>query len=284
MAKSLLLKSPNNFAGNSRPPLTRDPMIRPGGKFMFDFTDPRCHPGGVITPGAVAAGTAFQSLDNTPVSAVVVGTGVSVNADGSLQFTGVNGSYLQVGTAGQFNAAAAPYEAAYGVHMKLPASGYSTTNYWAILKNGGNANDSQFYIDAGIGGVAPRAAVGTGSSSVGSNPAPAAMTPGTIYQHAVRYDPGAIIADYRNGAQAASNSASIPSALQDKPTSYMQIGGGVGVWTCYRAFLTDIDGSLAQETTWGFADADKLTAAQQILRDYQFCTNALTAAPKTPFA
>lgn len=285
MSNSLILKSPVTFTGASRAPLRRDPMIRPGTKFLFDFTDARCHPSGVITPGPVAAGTTFQSLDNVPVSAVASAAGITVNVDGSIEFPGVAGAGLNVGTVGQFNMYNAVYEMIYGMHLKFPTSGYNTTNYQSLTKNGGNANDSQFYIDTGIGGLTPRGSWGADPAAIGGA-GMAAFTPGQPGQHVVRVDPGASggYQEFRNGALVFTGGNAPGSTVYDKSNSFIIIGGSAAKFTLYRTFLTNIDVSLAQEALWNFIEPDKLSAAQHILKDYQFCANLLTAAPKTPFA
>lgn len=282
MAKSLLLKSPTAFTGSARPPLTRDPMIRPGSKFLFDFTDPRCHPGGVITPGALPTGSVFKSLDAVPVSAVAT-SNINVNADGSVEFLG-GGAALNIGAPGQFNMYAAPYEVVYGMHLAFPVSGYSTSNYARLFANGNNANESHIYIDSGVGGLSPRSQWG-GTTAIGGTPVPTAIAPGAVVQQAARVDPAVSFNEYRNGAQI-STGTGVPSAVPgtNLTSGQMQIGGSVAKFTCYRAFVLDLDTALAQETAWGLSDADKLTGPQHITRDYQFCTNALVAAPKTPFA
>jgi hypothetical protein len=287
MANSLLFKSPTSFAAD-RPVLTKDPMIRPGSKFTFDFTDARCHPGGVITQGAVAAGAKFASLDAAPVEASLGGTnpGITVAADGSIVFDGTGGSgqFLQIGTVGQFDMSTAPYEMVFIAHLKVPASGYTATDSWNLMRSGGTANESQFYLGMGTGGLVPRFSVGNGSGSSGGSPTLGNITPGQIIQLGVRFDPGAYIGNFRDGSPVGTPSTSGVTSTLGANQTYGINFLNVGKYTLSRVELVNIDASLAKETVWGLADADKLSAAMHIQRDYQFCKNLLTAAPKVPFA
>lgn len=286
MPNSLLFRSPADVTA-SRPALQRDPMIRPGTKYLFDFTDPRCHPGGVITPGVASIGTTFTSLDKVPVPAVVqAANAITVNADGSLAVT--LGRSLLIGADKQFDMSAAEYERLMWMWLKLPAVGYGTSAYMGIAGlTPSNNNRAQGIIDLGPAGLRPRFNIGTldGASSIGPQAA-ADITPGQIYQLGTRFDPGARLDLFLNGAL----SGSTPTMQTDvyTPTGsealQMAVGSTQAKFTLYRIGMSDLDTSVATETGYGYAAADILTAAQFFAADYAFCTGALAGAPKTPFA
>jgi hypothetical protein len=287
MSNSLLFKSPSVFTAD-RPVLVRDPMIRPGAKFTLDFTDERCHPGRAIKPGAVPAGAAFASLEATPVAASLGGAnpGITIGASGEIVFDGTGGSgqYLQIGSVAQFDASGAPYEYALIAHIKLPATGYTATDSWVMMRSGGSANDSQFYLQMGAGGLVPRFSVGSGSGSQGGSPTLGNITPGQVIQLGVRFDPGAYVGNFRDGSAVGTPTTSgVTSTLAANPSYGINFLNN-GKFSLYRVELVNIDASLAKEATWGIASADQLSAAQHIQRDFQFCKNLLPAAPKTPFA
>jgi hypothetical protein len=292
MANSLLIKSPTATSA-ARPKLTRDPLIRPGGKVTFDFTDPRCHPNGVITPGAVAIGTTFVSLDETPVPAVAVSTGLTVNADGSIAFAGGGNASgantgLRIGVDKQFDMSAAEYDRLMWLWLKLPTSGYKTTNYIPVMQiTVTDANKSQGTLDLGIGGLRPRfaAAVPAGGGNTATGAAAADITTGIVHQITGRFDPTQPVQCFLDGAaftqQNQSNADVYPPASGE--TQYLSIPNAAAM-TIYRLGVCDLDASIAAETAFGFVAADILTAAQHVAADYAFGTGALAGAPKTAFA
>lgn len=285
MPNSLLFRSPADVTA-SRPALQRDPMIRPGTKFLFDLTDPRCHPGGVITPGVAAIGSTFTSLDKVPVTAVVQTAGtVTVNADGSLKLNG--NRCLYVGTNKQFDMSPAEFEFLLWLWFKVPATGYSTANYYSILgMTPTNNNKAQAIFDLGAGGLTPRFNIGTtdGTSSIGPQ-LPAPITPGQIYQLGARFDPGNRVDIFSNGVLRGSQTTTQTDLYPPASGEALQMALGMsGEYTVYRLGMSDLDTSVATETGYGYAAADILTAAQFYAADYAFGTGALAGAPKTAFS
>lgn len=286
---TLLTKTPAVIAA-VRPKLVRHPLARPGSKFIFDFTDARCHPNGVITPGAAAAGYTLNSLVGN-VTAKVVGAGATVNADGSISTLGGT-SYIAIGAAGQFDMSGAPYEFIGTFWFKFAADA-STTAYWRLIDGEASANEGQFYFDAGTGGRTPRSAIGfpatTGSDAQGQNGPARAVD--TIIQLVQYFKPGAKHALLVNGAETNSSTNNIPATLRANPGT-MGIGRGAnGRITSYGVSLHDIAASIAQETAINVAltAAGKPTImvreyAAHAAYDYQFGKGQIAAAPKTAYA
>ncbi len=288
---ALLVKSPAATTAN-QPPAVRDPMIRPGSKVTFDFSDPRCHPGGVITPGAVLAGTVFTSLDTVPIQAVVQGNGgtITVNGDGSLLFSGGGGgaSGLLIGAPKQFDMSAAEYERLLWIWMKFPQAGYNTANYQQIIGIfHSNNNNSQGNIDTGVGGIRPRFGVGTpvGTAAVSYGIGSADAPLNQVLQLGGRFDPGARIDYYQNGVQRTGGDTAQTDVYAPVGAEGMNFRVPNSIpMTVYRFGLVDIDSSIAAETGYGYPAADVLTAAQHVAEDYKFGTGTLAGAPKVPFA
>ncbi len=296
MANSLLIKSPS-ATNAARPPLVRDPLIRAGTKLLFDFTDPRCHPDGVITPGVVAVGTVFRSLDEVPVSAVVQGNGgtITVNANGSLEFSGGGGgaSGFVIGGPRQFDMTPAEYERLMTIWFKLPEVGYATGAYMTLVGlTPTNNNRSHGTIDMGVNGLNPRFGIGnavTGDTTNGGGPT--AIYAGDISRNVVhqltgRFDPGQVIELFDNGGAVRRTTATTQTdlnALGASDSLLLRVPNVVKM-TLYRFGMVDIDASIAAETAYGYAAADILTAAQHVAADYQFGTGTLAGAPKTAFA
>lgn len=276
----------------ARPKFVRHPLVRPNTKFLFDFTDARCWPNGIIVPGALVAGAIFTDLA-AGVTATVVGTGVSANSDGSLQFDGTSPvSGVRIGAAGQFDASAAPYKSLGGLWMKLPATGYTTTGYWAMMAAGSSYTDGQVNLDMGPGGVVPRTSIGTGTGGYTlATAGGTAITAGVVYQLSTYFEAGAVLTLGLNGALN-NTSTSPPATLQPNAAPKAMMLINAGKFTCYGAFLHDIGASIIAETVINTAlvAASKppiasRTYLQHLLADYQFGTGALApSAPKTAYA
>ncbi len=293
---ALLVKSPADTTAN-QPPAVRDPMIRPGTKFQFDFTDPRCHPGGVITPGVAAVGTVFQSLDVVPVSAVVQANGgtVAVNADGTLDFSGGGGgaSGLVVGGPRQFDMTQAEYERLMTIWFKLPEVGYATGFYIPLVTlTPTNNNRSHGTIDMGANGLNPRFAIGNavaGDTSNGGGPVAiysGDITRNVVHQLTGRFKPGQAVELFDNGGAMRRTAATTQTDLQALGASdplLLRVPNVVKM-TLYRFGMVDIDASIAAETAYGYPAADVLTGPQHIADDYKFGTGTLIGAPKAAFA
>lgn len=286
----LLIKSPSD-ASLKQPPLARDPLIRTGSKVTFDLTDPRCHPGGKITPGVAAVGTIFTSLDGVPVQArVLAGGTITVNTDGSLLFSGFSngGSGLYVGADKQFDMSAAEYERLMYIWMKYPASGYNAANYSQIMGiYHTNNNNSQGNIDSGVGGIRPRFGVGNaaGTASVNYGYVSADAPLNQVLQLAGRFDPASRVDMYRNGVQMSGGDTTQSDVFAPSASENMiyRVPNLVSM-TVYRFGMVDIDASVAAETTYGFLPDDIMTAAQHAAEDYKFGTGVLPGAERAAFA
>lgn len=283
---SLITKTPATIAA-VRGKLGRHPLARPGSKFIFDFTDPRCHPNGVIKPGVGAEVTNYTltSLVGN-VTARIVGVTGAVNADGSITTSGGT-SFIAIGNAGQFDMSASPYEFLGTVWFKFAAES-PTGNYWRFLDSETSANEGQFYMDAGLAGRVPRAAIGY-PATVGSD-APgqggAVRTIDTILQVAQYFKPGVRHALLINGAETAAVTTNIVTGLRANP-GQMALGRG-GKITSYGISLHDIGASMAQEvvinTALTAASKPNITVRDYVahaLHDYNFSKGLLPAAPKT---
>ena len=280
MANSLILRSPAIATYTARPKFARDPMIRPGTKFLYDWSRGHCHPSGSIVAGTIGVGSEMLDLGHDGITAAVSG-GVTfeVAAGGGLVNASSVLDYIAIGAAGQFDMAPAEYEYVLTAWIKLPASGYTTNNYFQLLglSSDNTAANAQVWIDMGAGGLRPRCAVGNYIYGAQSD-----ITPGAVYQLAVHYQPGAGRLDfYINGARV--HGATAPASVVSASAAQFRISGLVKK-TIYRVSLTDITASLVAEEAQGFAANARLTGPQHILREYQFCTGQIAAAPKAEFA
>lgn len=280
MTNSLLITSPSAVSSPA-PKFVRDPIIRPGTKFLFDLTDPRCHPGGEITTGD-ALGKTFVDLVSGVTAAVNSGAQITVGADGGLVFSG-NGEtsrVLRIGSAGQFDIAPTEYESLTLLTMRVPASGYTTDNFKSPMQltQSGGTSAAQVWLDMGTGGLLPRAVLGTGASSVtafhNTN-----ITAGAVFQFGAHFVPGVSLTLIVNGAASMVLTSGVPSALQAAATAYFQLVNNLK-FTAYRFSHHDITESVSEETAQGLTESERLTAAQMALADWQFTSGTLTGAPR----
>lgn len=278
MTNSLILTSPSAVSSPA-PKFVRDPMIRPGTKFLFDMTDPRCHPGGAIAAG-VALGQTFVDLVSNITAAVNLGSTITVQADGSLYFDGTASAHeLRIGSAGQFDMAVGEYESLTLLTLKLPASGYTTTSNKAFMyQTALGTNSAQVFLDSGTGGIRPRATVGTGASSITSQRA-ADITPGEVMQIGQHYVPGVSLSLIVNGAIVKTVTSGIPAELQSAAAVFFTLPNLLK-FTAYRFSHHDITESVSEETAQGLSEGERLTAAQTALADWQFTSGTLTGAPR----
>jgi len=280
MENSLILRSPAIATNADRPKFTRDPMVRPGTKFLYDWSRGRCHPSGAIAAGVIAGGAEMFDLGHDDITAATAATGFTAEAAGGLINTSESGDYIAIGAAGQFDMAPAEYEYVLTAWIKLPASGHTTSNFMPLLglSSDNTAANAQVWIDMGLAGRRPRCAIGS-SYIYGAT---SDISLGAVYQLGIHYRPAESLLDfYMNGAlvQGSTGPASVASAAaaQFRVTALVKK-------TLYRVSLTDITASLAAEEAQGFPANARLSGPQHILREYQFCTNQIGAAPKAIFA
>lgn len=280
MTASLLLRSPLIVGDAARPAFVKDPLVRPGTKFLYDFTDPRCHPNGEITAGAIPTGAVFNDLASG-VDAVAPASFGSVLSSGAIQVNTAGSALFAIGSAGQFDMNGKEFVAL--LWLKLPTT-YTTSSFRPLFYLGPDdvVNNAQFRFDTdSTGGLLPRALVATGSASKGASVA-SALTVETVTQLALHYKPGERVDLYRNGALSTSVTNSVPSTLASAASAVARFSNRI-LGTFYRLGLVDITASIEAEQDMGFSADKILTAAQYIARDYAFCTDALAAAPKTAF-
>ncbi len=273
---SLVLRSPAIEPSAARPKMTRDPLIRPGTKFLFDWSRGRCHPTGSIVAGALGANAVLPNLVDNSVNGVAVPAAFTARADGALANSG-NATGIRIGSAGQFNMAADPVETVAIIWISL-TTGYTTSHYTPLMRlsSDNTATNAQIWFDMGVGGRQPRCGVmGTTYTTMTD------IALNTPHQLAMHYQPGGNLALYINGARvqgATGASASLTAA----PAAFMEICANQ-IKTVFRASLCDIEASVAAETALGYNPDAILTGPQMILLDYQFGTGAIAAAPKTAF-
>lgn len=283
MTNSLLLTSPTAVS-SAAPKFVRDPIIRPGTKFLFDMTDPRCHPSGTITTGA-ALGKTFTDLAAGVTAAVNSGSTISVNADGSLEYDGsTSGHELRIGTAGQFDMAPGEYEYLTLLTGKIPASGFTTTSFRSFMDlSSSGTNNAQVYIDSGTNGQLPRVSVGTGSASVTAFGSAGQIVAGAVCQIGAHYVPGVSISLIFNGAVIKTTTASVPSNLPSAAGLFFKLANNLKR-TVYRFSHHDLTTSNSQETAQGLSESERLTAAQMALADWQYTSGTLAGAPRDAIA
>lgn len=281
---SLILKSPS-IATFPRPKLVRDPLIRPRTKVLYDFTDPRCHPGGVITPGA----RANQLLANDLVSGVaanVIGSGrFVVNADGSVSNTLVSttAQHIAIGSVGQFNQNPEPNEFVAILWAKIPTGADISGSKSLMHMGAGGTSSSSFLLSFGGAGASPYGVV-VGATGAGAGGGFGSAPPRDVpTQWAIRWVPGEKVDVYQNGVVIGSDTTSVPTTLYDTSAYFFRLPA-MALCTFYRVLLTDLAGSSEDEADLGYASSQIVSGHDYIVRDYQFCTNAIPAAPKTVFA
>lgn len=277
MANSLLLKSSAIPLDSNRPKFARDPMWRPGTKFQIDWSRPRCHPNGKITAATLTGSAIVPDLSPDAVN-VTIGSGHTINADGSIVASAVTGKQINIGSAGQFDMAPAEYEYVMILWLKL-TTGYITTNYQQLmgLSVDDTANNAQCWFDTGLAGRRPRCSVA--GTIYGAT---ADISLDVPYQIAVHYTPGGRLDYFQNGVFV-QGSTGAPGSVTAAASSFFRIPDNAKK-TIYRASLVDISASVAAEAVLGYPPEMRLTGRQHILRDYQFCTNQIEAAPKAAFA
>ena len=278
MSASLILRSPAIPTVASRPKATRDPLIRPGTKFLYDWYRPRTQPTGAIVPGAIPSATLIgRDLSPENVDAVAISNAFTTRADGAISNAG-NANGLRIGTAGQFNMAAAPYEYVAIIWFSLPDPATSM-NFSPLMRLSSTnaAGNAQLWFDMGAGGRQPRMGVmGTTYTTLTNIPL---ETPTQVAAH---YDPGGAMNLYINGARIQGMTTGAPTVLTAAPSSVLEICANQ-LKTTYRASLCDIDVSVAAEQAAGYSADAILTGPQMIAQDYAFCMDQIAAAPKAVF-
>lgn len=274
---SLILRSPATPTYAPRPRAYRDPMVRPGTKFLFDLTRPTTHPDGVITPGVVT-NAQIEDLSGNDVSFAVPGGSWEFTADGSLKSNNASNP-ITIGTAGQFDMSVDPYDFVaivwFNSGSSFPASG---NNYLFDLQGTTILNGLFSLLTASTDGMKAdvRATNATGAGAFGSPLSRNA--PHMLAIHRSFTD--GTVTGYVDGLPIWSISA---TALPTATTHPVRLRGAVDR-RVYRCSLVDIQASIAAETEQGYAEAMRLNAADHILREWQFCTGQVAQAPRDAFA
>ncbi len=294
VASTIVFNNPATIAGLPGIKDYADPVILPFTKWLLDFTDGRCQPTkNVIVPGLLANGTAYKDLVSG-ISAVVAngtnGADMTANADGSITMPGTlpaaTASQIQVGTAGQFDMSGTNsgkgYQYVYIQWIKIPATGYTTNNQLlGFLGLSVNTSNAQVWLSTN-NGLSPQAVIGNGSGSA-TVTSSVQLTPGSVAQIAISVQPFGTspnITIYINGQPAGSLLYGVP-ALVACPAAKMALWSSAKCQV-YRASFHDMDDSIAAMTSQGYDPSNIPTAAQLILRDYQFCTGALANTAGKP--
>jgi hypothetical protein len=278
MANSLVIRAPGIASISNRPKLTRDPMIRPGTKFLYDFSRPRCHPNGAIAAGSMASKT-MTDLSGNDVPLVFPGSGWTANADGSID-NAASVSSATIGALGEFDMSAAEYEYVATCWFEL-TTGYLVTSSVRMLSlntAGEVPSDASIWLSlGGSGRVAAAYVMGDSAGAVGS-----AMDLDVPHMAAAWFKPGEFLKFYFDGVLAWTVNSGIESNLTDASGQYVLLGGQPPRKT-FRISLCDITASAAAEETAGYDSDAILTGEQHIVREWQFCNNLIAAAPKTEF-
>lgn len=276
MAGSNVRISPNALAAGSRPKLVQDLMIRRDTLCLVDFTNPLCHPGGTITPGAAPVGTQFADLVSG-IAGTVVGPSWTINSDGTLTPPGAGGtaigaSYIGWGGAGQFDVSATNPDLLFILWFKVPSSGHLTTNYLPLANlTSTDANHAQVWLDLGVGGVRPRVQAGLGASAIGG-PIQADMTLDAVHQLSQFTHPSTYTATYYDGAYIIQNNGI--TAFQSAASAVLKLAGNAVV-RFYGFALVNMTACQADEAALGFSQSDILSGAQHIAKDFAYHTGGL---------
>ncbi len=276
MTNSLILRAPGVASIPNRPKLTLDPMIRAGTKLLYDFSRPQCHPNGVITAGAMNSKTVLD-ISGNDVPLVFPSAGWSANSDGSISNTqSVSG--CTIGSVGQFDMSVSEYEyvATYWFGM---TTGYLVTNAAPMLTlTASGTGSAQIYLT--IGGDGRKATAYVMGESAGAIISPE-FSLDEPHMAAVHFSPGGTFGFYFDGAPIWVSPTAV-SELTAATAFSLLLSGGPNRKT-HRISLCDLTASRAAEEAMGYNDNAILTGAQHILREWQFCTNQIAAAPKTAF-
>lgn len=279
MTNSLIIKAPGLATIPGRPKVVRDPMIRPGTKFLYDFSRPACHPDGVITAGPMAGKTLVDLTDNA-VPLTIPPAGWTANADGSIS-NGQGVSAASIGAVGQFDMAPAEYEYISTYWFSITA-GYLDTNASPMLYlNSGGTNPTNAQLFMTMGGNGRKTAgycMGVSSGISAGMPQLSLDEPHMLAAHVV---PGSSISWYIDGALAWSLGG-VPANFTSAAAASLLLGGGANRRS-YRISLCDLAASRAAEEAAGYAPDAILTAPQHILREWRFCRGEIAAAPRDPF-
>lgn len=273
MTNSLIIRSPGTTTITNRPKFTRDPMIRPGTKFLFDFSRDWCHPNREIVAGALDSKNAVDLTDDN-VGIVYPAAGWDADAAGAVTNDQSSGN-TEIGDAGEFNRYGSDNEYIVTLWLKL-TTGYNTTSNYPFSLSHTTAVQGQFCFALGNGGLTP-SFYRCGQSAGYTAPALSLDEPHMLAAHVV---PGVEMSFYVDGELQWTNGAT--NATVDAPTQKVRLEG-IGNRTTYRASLCDLTVSQTAEAALGFNSDAILTAEQHIQREWAFCTNALTTAPKTAF-
>lgn len=275
MTASLLFRAPLILGQANRPIVTRDPMVRAGTKFLFDLTRPSAWPSGIIPAGTLSGTTTISDLSGNNVSMTFPSAlGWTVGTDGSLSNTQGASNGL-IGTLGQFNMSASPFEFVVTYWVKIPATGYDAAAVDSfVFGASNNVVNAQFDVRFNGLTIYPVTA--------NTSPGYSSISGGQPHQVGLHYIPGALMEYYLDGILVAAITNGVPSSLTSASAVYIYIMGAANL-TIYRMSLVNITASIAAEEAAGYNSNAILTAAQHINQEWNFCNNLLPAAPKTAF-
>lgn len=278
---SVITKSNSAITDAARGSFQKDPMWRPGTKFILDFCDEfGANPN---SAGVLATGSKVYDLGLTPAEAVVNTPGFTSLADHAGITTA--GGVLQtitLGAAGDFDIPV-DREFLFLFWAKQTAAGAANTPMMYLGPPGStNGNNSQVYVTLGAGGNTIGIQVGTGSS-IRNQSFAADVAAGAPTQLGLSYRPAdGQIRRVQNGVM--SNPATLGGLnLLDGSAMVFQLTSRF-IGTHYRIQLIDMTEAVATETAWGYAADEILDATAHAAKDYLFCTGALPEAPRTAFA
>lgn len=264
------------------------PLVRPVTKTLFDFTDPNCHPAGVITPGATSSGEAWTGLTDAAVTATVSGAAWAVNADGSLSPPGGGGS-LQIGAAGQFDLSSTnPTPETLAVFWFKPTAVPASYSRFLAFSDADSFH-GQMTIDSGFStsNLNIRGSVGGQASNTATGLSTGLESPGLalnqVHQVAVSFVPGVKVELFIDGVSAAIGTYNPPTTFNTAAAAFLQVGAN---WQgkLYGLSYHDLTASKAAEAAAGLTTAQIMTASRHVARDYAFATGALPGALYNAFA
>jgi hypothetical protein len=277
MGNSLILRASTILTDTARPKFTLDPMVRPGTKFLFDFSRATSHPEGVITVGNMSSKT-ITDLSGQEIPMVFGGAGTwSCNADGSISNV-AGGSNAIIGSAGQFDMAPAEYEFVATYWFSITTGYLVTSTGYMLYLSAGVPNAGQFNLQ--IGGAGRKATSYVEGVSAGAIGADMALdAPHMVAMHCKPSD--GWVDTYFDGVRL-HRQTGVPASFTSAAAASV-IVGAVANRKSYRMSLTNITASIAAEMAAGYNANAILTGAQHIDREWKFCRNLIAAAPKTAF-
>lgn len=259
---------------------TKHPLLREAGNKIFMSLDrPEDHPGGVISPGNIAANTNFPLLVGGNMTVANTASGnFQTQVDGSILVAGsslIATNAMRFGAAGAWDQSAAPFGYILGLWAKLPASGYTTTNYMPLIRNtSGAIAEAQAFIDMGLGGLIPRFAV---KGVVLTSPIP--VTPGQKFQVFGQWVPGEFMGLYLNGILVASTTVGVPSTLIAAPAAFLEIPNSLKAQIYAMTYIDTLAAETFEAAIPDIPPDWLMTAAEYIARDYAVRTGAFAGAP-----